>query len=104
MINCDFLIFRNCNHSIKELTTFSPVWFCSLNSIHALKKKWSFISIESNIGVRYLKPVYIIGWWTDTYSFMNGNICVLKFITDVQNPGSESMYSRDSNVYYEGVF
>ena len=47
-------------------------------------------------------PVYIIGWWTDTDYFINWNIFILKFITDIQNPGSESMHSCDRNVDYEG--
>ena len=57
MINCDFLIFINFNHCIREYIPLSSVWFCYLNSINALNKKWNFISIERNIGVRYLKPV-----------------------------------------------
>ena len=28
---------------------------------------------------------------------------ILEFITDIQNPGSESMHSRDRNAYSEGV-
>ena len=54
-------------------------------------------------GVRYLKKVYIIGCWTDTDYFMNGNIFILKLITDIQNPGSESMHIWDSNVGSEWV-
>ena len=78
-------------------------WFCSFNSVHALKTKWTIILIEINIGVKYSKPVYIIGCWNDTYSFMNGNICILKCITGIQNPGSLSMHSLDSNFYSEWV-
>ena len=55
-----------------------------------------------NIRVRSIKPFKIVWWWIDTDSFMNGNIFILEFITDIQNPGSESMHSRDSNVYSEG--
>ena len=34
---------------------------------------------------------------------MNGNICILKCITDIQNHGSESMHICDSNVDSEWV-
>ena len=67
-----------------------------------LKKKSNFISIERNIWVRYFKPVYIIGWWNDTESFINGNIFILEHITVIQNIGSESMHSRDINIGSEG--
>ena len=33
---------------------------------------------------------------------MNGNICIIELISDIQNPGSESMHICDSNVDYEG--
>ena len=33
---------------------------------------------------------------------MNGNICILECITDIQNPGSESMHSHNRNVDSEG--
>ena len=98
MINCNFLIFKNCNHCIKELIPLSSGWGCSLNSINALKTKWTLISIERNIGVRFFKPVYIIGGWNDTESLMNGNICFLKCITDIKYTGIESMHSRDRYV------
>ena len=100
MINCDFLIFNNCNYFIKDSILLFSRWFCSLEPIRALKKKWTIISIESSIGVRYIKPVYIIGWWNYTYSFMNGKIIIMKYITYIQNPVSKSMHSRDSNVDY----
>ena len=45
-----FFIFHCCNHCIKESVPFSYVWFCSLNSIHALKIKWTIILIERKIG------------------------------------------------------
>ena len=83
LINCAIIISKNCDHCIQESIPLSSIGFCSLNSVHALKKKWTIISIESNIGVRYFKPVQIIGWWTDTESFMNGKICILKCITDI---------------------
>ena len=34
---------------------------------------------------------------------MNGNICILKCITDTQNTESESMHIQDRNVDSEGV-
>ena len=34
---------------------------------------------------------------------MNGNICILKCVTDILNPGSESMNIRDNNVGSEWV-
>ena len=34
---------------------------------------------------------------------MNGKICIMKCITDIQNPDSEYMHSHDSNVDYELV-
>ena len=49
-----------------------------LNYIHALKGKCTFIYNEGKIGVISIKTVYIIGWWIDTDSFMNGKICILK--------------------------
>ena len=101
MINCAFIIFKSCNHRIKESIKLTPGWFCYLNSIHALKTKWTATSIDSNIGVIFFKPVYIIGWWTDTNSFINVHICILECIIDIQNPGSESIHIRDSNVYNE---
>ena len=103
MIDCAFLIFHYFNHCIKEPVPFLSGWFCSLNSIHALKKKCTTISIESKIRVRFIKPVHIIGWWADTDSFINGNICILGCITDIQSPGSESMQSRDINSDYDRV-
>ena len=51
----------------------------------------------------FLKPAQIIGWWNDTYAFMNGDICILEIITEIQNPGSESMHICDRNIDYEGV-
>ena len=83
MINCAFLLFNNCDHFIKEYIPLSFRYFCFLNSIHVLKKKWTIISIERNIGVIYFKSVYIIGWCNDIKSFMNGNICILKLISDI---------------------
>ena len=102
MINCDFLIFNHCNHYIKEPISFLAGWFCYLDSIHALKNKWTFV-IKRNIGVRSLKSVNIIWWWNDIDSFINGKICVIKCITDIQNPGSESMHSCNNNVDYEVI-
>ena len=63
-----------------------------------LEGKWTIIFIESNIGVRCFNPVQIIRWWTDTDSSMNGNIYIMKFITDIQNTVTEYIHSRDSNV------
>ena len=57
MINCDFIILKNFNHCIKESITLYSIWLCSLDSIHAFKTKYTIISIERNIGLRYLKPV-----------------------------------------------
>ena len=39
MVNGGFIIFHNCNHCMKEYIPFLSVCFCSLNFIHALKKK-----------------------------------------------------------------
>ena len=97
MINFYFPIFNNFNHWIKESIPFLSRWFCSLNYVHTLKIKWNIISIDIKIGVRYFKPFYIIGWWTDTEYFINGNIFVLKYITDIQNPGSESIHICNIN-------
>ena len=33
---------------------------------------------------------------------MNGYIFILEIITDIQNPGSNSIHRRNSNVDYEG--
>ena len=77
MINCDFLIFNNFNDCIKESIPFLYSWFSFLNSIHALRKKWTIISIERNIGVISFKQVQIIGWWTDTDYFINGKSFIL---------------------------
>ena len=103
MTNCAFIIFHNCNHCIKESITFPSGWFCSLYYSHELKNKWTIILIERNIGVRFFKPVQIIGWWTDTEYFINCNIFIVEIITDIQNPDSESMHIQNSNVDYEGV-
>ena len=78
-------------------------WFCSLNSIHLLKKKWTIILIEGNIEVISLKQVHTMGWWTKTYYFMNGKIYIMRWITDIQNTGSESMNICNRNVDYELV-
>ena len=98
MINCAFIIFMNCNHLIKELIPLSSSWCCSLNCIHALNIRRNVVLIERNIGAKSLKPVYIIGWWTATDSFINGKICILEFITDIQNTGRKYMHSHNSNV------
>ena len=103
MINCALLTFRNCDHYIKDSIQLSPSWFCSFNSIHALKKKWTTILLESNIEVIFFKQVHIIGWWTDTYSFMNGNIFILEHIADIQNPGRGYIQSCYSNIDSEIV-
>ena len=103
MINCAFLIFKKCYHCIKESISFFSGWFCLLNSIHALKKKCTIIFIDRNIGVRYFEPVEIIEWLTDTEYFMNGNIFIMKYISDIHNPGSESIHNHNSNDDYEGV-
>ena len=84
MIDCDFFIFQNCSHCTKELITLSSGWICYLNSIYALKEKRNVISIERNIEVIFFKPVYIIGWWNDTDSFMNVNIYILECMADIQ--------------------
>ena len=102
MINCAFLIFQNCKNCIKELIQFYSSCFFPLIYIHALKTKRTAIPIERNIGVIFFKPVQIIGCWTDTDYFMNGNICILEWITDIKNPCSESMRIRDINVNSEG--
>ena len=49
------------------------------------------------------KPVHIIGWWNETDSYVDGYIFIMEYITDTQNPGSEYMYIRNRNVYYEWV-
>ena len=103
MINCAFLMFKSCKHYIKGYIPLLSRWFGSLYSIHALKTKWTFVSIEMNIGVKSLKPVFIIGWWADTEYLMNGNTYILKCITDIQNPGSECMKIRDTDVGSGGV-
>ena len=46
MINCDFIIFKNCNHCIKDSIPVQYILFCSLNSIHDLKTKWNIIQVE----------------------------------------------------------
>ena len=102
MINCAFIIFKNFNHCIKELILLSSVWFCYLNYIYALKTTWTIILTERNIGVRYFKPVQIIGWWNKKDSFTNANICIMEIINDIQNPVRKSMHIHNSNVYYEG--
>ena len=68
------------------------------NYIHALNKERTFISIERNIGVRYLKLVQIKGWGTVTDPCINGTICILKCITDIQNPVSESIHIHIINI------
>ena len=93
MINCDFLIFQNCIHCIQELITLSSFFTPPPNYINALKTKWTLIWTE----------IHIIGWWTDTDSFMYGRIFILESITDIQNPGSESIHIRDRKVDPEGV-
>ena len=47
---------------------------------------------------RMIQKFHIIGWWTDTDHFMNGNICILECITEIQNHGSEFMHSLNRNV------
>ena len=54
------------------------------------------------IGVRCFKPVHITGSWNYIDSFINVNIYILRFITDIQNYGSESMHICDRNVDYKG--
>ena len=66
-------------------------------------QNWPSYILRINIGVSFFKPVYIIGWCTDTEYFINGNIFILGWITDIQNPCSESMHSRIRNVRSEGV-
>ena len=41
-------------------------------------------------------------WWTYTDSFICGKILIMECIACIQNTGSDSMYSRNINVYYEG--
>ena len=103
IINCSFIIFNNFNHCINELISLFSRWFCSLNSVHTLKTKWTTILIKRYIGVIFFKPVQIIRYWTDTDYFMNGNICILEIITEIQNHGNEYINSRDSFVYFEVV-
>ena len=82
---------------------FSFDLFCYLSCIHESKTIWDVILIDSNIGVRFFKPVQIIGWWTDTYSFINGKICIMEIITYIKNTGSDYIYIRDRNVVSEVV-
>ena len=103
MIDCDFLIFKNCSHCINDPIPFLSIWFCSLNSILALKTKWTFILIERNIGVRYLKPVQIIGRQAETDYFMSWKICIIECISAIQDYGSDSIQIRNSSVDSEGV-
>ena len=42
-----------------------------------IEEKWTIISIERNIGVISSKTVYMIGWWPDTDSFVNGKFLLL---------------------------
>ena len=44
----------------------------------------------------------IIGWWNDTDSSMNGDICIMEWITDIHNPSNKSMHSFNRNVDSEG--
>ena len=44
----------------------------------------------------------MIGWWNDTDSFMDENICILELINDIQNPSSEFIQRHDRNVGSEG--
>ena len=98
MINCFFFVFNNFNHCVKEQIILQSCWFSTLYSIHVFKTKWNTIPINRNIGLRVFKPVKIIGWWNDTKSFINWNICVLESITDIQHPFSSSTHSQYSNV------
>ena len=98
MINGAFLIFRNCNYCTKNPITFPPCWFCTLNFIHTLEKKWTVIPIERNTGVRFSKPVEVIGCWTEKNYFINGHFFVLESINGIYYPCSESMNSRYINV------
>ena len=101
MINCDFLVFCNQTTASRSLFHFRPEIF--LYFIYVLNKKFTAILIDGNIGVIFFKLVQIIGWWTETDSYMNGEICILEQINDTQNPGREYMNSHDSNVDSEGV-
>ena len=83
MINCNCLILNNCYHCIKELIPLLSGWFCSLNYIHALKKKCTVLLIDRNIGIMFFKPAQIIGWWDNTDFFLNGEIFIMECITDV---------------------
>ena len=98
MINYSFLIFHHFNHYIKDLVPLSSDCLFSLNSIHVLNTKLTILSIERNIGVIFFKPVYIIGWWNEVDSSMNGKFFILECISDIQNSVSESMYIRNRNV------
>ena len=60
------------------------------------------IYLEEHWG-EIFKPVHIIGCYTDIESFIDGNICIMEFNSDIQNTISESMHSRDINVDSEGV-
>ena len=59
--------------------------------------------IERDIGVIFFKKVQIIGWWNDTVSFVNVDICILEIITDIQNTARDSMHIHNINVDSEGV-
>ena len=45
----------------------------------------------------------MIGWWTNTDLFTNGNICIIEIITYIQNTGNNSMQTLNINVDYEGL-
>ena len=69
---------------------------------NAMKTKCTVISSDRNIGVRFFPLAQMIGWWHDTDSFMDGNICILELINYMQNPSSEFIQRHDRNVGSEG--
>ena len=76
-------------------------FFLELNSCtkDKMKRRLNWEEHWGNI----FKLVFEIGWGTDTEFFMNGDICIMEWITDIQNTSSYCMHIRNSNVDYEGV-
>ena len=53
-----------------------------------------------NARIVFFKPVWIMGWWTDTKSSINCNICILDSIYNIQNLGSDNMHSMYATLEY----
>ena len=98
MIDCDFIVFKNCNHCVYQYIALSYIWVCTLITIHKLNTKLSVISIDKNNRIEFFRLVQIIWWRDDTKSFMNGNISILEGIANIKNPGSDMMNSQYSNI------